>query len=349
MNKFKFFLKVLFGPKSIKKIAIVISRIEFIIYHLTDILFSPLTILFTYYFREMRRRQFIGLPISKRILFSIGVLPIIDHYYEPMFNHKKHLRNSLRKKRYLPGIDLNIKTQIELLRNFKYNDELLKIPLEKENDEIVFCFNEGPFPSADAEYLYNIIRFFQPKQIIEIGSGHSTLMAANAINQNRKQNSKYACQHICIEPYENTWLDKLGIHVIREKVENCDISLFKKLKANDILFIDSSHIIRPQGDVLYEYLEIMPQLKSGVLIHLHDIFTPEDYPAEWVFYGNRLWNEQYLLEAFLTCNNDFSVIGSTNFLLYNNFKEFSSVCPITKTFIEKGKQVGAGSFWLKKK
>ena len=345
MKKIKNYLKRLLGTKTVK----FVGDFKNIFIVLLDIMLIPFTIFFAYYFRVMRKRNFKGKPISKKILFSVGVLPVIDHYYEPLFNHKKHLNKSLKDNRNLPGIDFNINSQIKVIKRFNFSDELLKIPLEKKNEKVGFCFMEGPFPPADAEYLYNIIRSYKPKRIIEIGSGHSTLMAANAINQNKFQDKNYNCQHICIEPYENKWLDELGVQIIREKVENCDISLFKKLEENDILFIDSSHIIRPQGDVLFEYLEILPSLQSGVLVHIHDIFTPQDYPEEWVFYGHRLWNEQYLLEAFLTCNNDFTIIGSTNFLLYNHYDDFAKTHPISKLLTENGKQVGAGSFWLKRK
>ena len=78
------------------------------------------------------------------------------------------------------------------------------------------------------------------------------------------------------------WLKDIGVELIRKKVENIDLDFFQKLEENDILFIDSSHIIRPQGDVLYEFLEILPSLKKGVYIHIHDIFTPRDYPNHWL-------------------------------------------------------------------
>ena len=172
-------------------------------------------------------------------------------------------------------------------------------------------------------------------------------MAKNAINKNIIEDSDYTCKHICIEPYESDWLRKINVEIVKERVEKIDISFFEKLEANDILFIDSSHIIRPQGDVLFEYLEILPILKSGVLVHIHDIFTPEDYPDEWV--NNAIfWNEQYLLEAFLCCNNDFSIIGTTNYLLHYEYEKFISVCPVTKYLKENGEIVGAGSIWLKK-
>ena len=98
------------------------------------------------------------------------------------------------------------------------------------------------------------------------------------------------------------WLnDVSGIEVLRQRVEQMDKQLFLELEENDILFIDSSHMIRPQGDVLCEYLEILPTLRPGVLVHIHDIFTPRDYPDEWLIDEVKLWNEQYLLEAFLSC------------------------------------------------
>ena len=89
-------------------------------------------------------------------------------------------------------------------------------------------------------------------------------MAKEAIENNKRENSSYNCEQICIEPYEMQWLEKTGVQVIRKLVENVDVSFFSVLQNNDILFIDSSHMIRPQGDVLYEFLEILPSLNPGL-------------------------------------------------------------------------------------
>jgi len=96
------------------------------------------------------------------------------------------------------------------------------------------------------------------------------------------------------------------------------------------------------------WLEFQCALQLSKISHIHDIFTPEDYPEEWIFFGRKLWNEQYLLEAFLSCNKEFIVLGSTNYLLHHNYKEFTAVHPMTKFLSENGDKVGAGSFWLKK-
>lgn len=317
-----------------------------VVYRIFDLILIPVTFLFAHYFRIMRKRNFNSMPLSKKIMFSVGVFPILDHYYEPMFN-PKYLKYSLRENRNLPGIDLNIQEQLDLLKKFNYNEELLKFPIEKENSEIEFCYNDGMFRSGDAEYLYNLIRHFKPGKIIEVGSGHSTLMAINAIKQNQISDEAYKCDHICIEPYENKWLEKTNVKIIRNMVEDIDMSLFKSLKAGDIMFIDSTHMIRPQGDVLFEYLELLPQLNSGVIIHIHDIFTPKDYLDEWVKQP-RFWNEQYLLEAFLSNNKDFRIIGATNYLMHNHYKDFSQKCPVLKMQRENGVDREPGSFWMMK-
>lgn len=264
--------------------------------------------------------------ISDKIFMRLGILPIMDDYYQPLINPKKYLSKSLRDDRDLKGIDFNVNEQLSLLAKFNYNEELLKFPLDK-NKENEFFFNNNMYSSGDADYLYNIIRYFKPKRVIEIGSGFSTLMASNAIAKNMLEDPNYKCNHICVEPFERLWITKLNIELVREKVEDIDKEYFTKLEANDILFIDSSHIIRPQGDVLFEYLEILPYLKSGVLIHTHDIFSPKDYPDKWVFNEHLLWNEQYLLEAFLSYNSDFKIIGALNYLAHNYRKEFAEKCP----------------------
>ncbi len=318
--------------------------IKKVIWIIIDIIVSPLTLISAFHFRFIRKKNINNFHISKSILYSMGVFPILDHYYEPMFI-PKHLKYSLRNDRNLPGIDFNISEQLSILQLFNYNDELLKFPIEKQNRNIEFCYTDGMFRSGDAEYLYNIIRHYKPGKIIEIGSGHSTLMAINAIKQNYKSDNTYECDHICIEPFENKWLEQTNVKIIRKLVETTDISLFKSLKAGDILFIDSTHMIRPQGDVLFEYLEILPQLNHGVIIHIHDIFTPKDYLNEWIS-EPRFWNEQYLLEAFLTNNNEFRIIGATNFLMHNYFTEFSKKCPVLKMQVENGEEREPASFWM---
>ena len=302
---------------------------------------SPLTLIASVWLKFIKKRG-IG-KVNDKILMSIGMLPLIDNYYEPLINPKKYLVNSLRKDRKLNGIDFNIDEQLKLIENFKFNQELAHFPVEK-NKNFIFFHNNDSYSYGDAEYLYNIVRYFKPSKFIEIGSGNSTLMVRNAVKANQIENKNYTCNHICIEPYEQPWLEQLGVQVIREKVELLDYSIFQQLEKNDILFIDSSHIIRPEGDVLFEYLELLPLLTPGVIVHIHDIFTPKNYLDHWVIKEHRLWNEQYILEAFLTLNNEFRIIGALNFLRHNYRNEFDKKHPLSA----QNKDDEPGGFWIQR-
>jgi hypothetical protein len=306
-----------------------------------DIILFPFVFFSAINLLVVRRIGFKRLKRCKQALLKVGIMPIRNHYYEPLFD-KKNFNKPLSDDRQLPGIDWNISDQITLLDKFHYNNEFEDISNDYI-DELSFNFNNGSFGSGDAEYWYNLIRFKKPNTIIEIGSGHSTKMAQLAIKQNKQEDDKYKCEHICIEPYEMPWLEKLDIEVIREKVENVDKKIFNKLGKNDILFIDSSHMIRPQGDVLCEYLELLPILNTGVIVHIHDIFSPKDYPEEWVIGDVRFWNEQYLLEAFLTSNSNWKIMGALNFLHHNEYEKLKSKCP--RLYPERE----PGSFYIVKK
>jgi hypothetical protein len=149
----------------------------------------------------------------------------------------------------------------------------------------------------------------------------------------------------CIEPFEHAWLEKLDVSVRRELVQKTDPGLFGSLEKNDILFVDSSHITKPRNDVLFLYLQILPVIKPGVLVHIHDIFTPRDYLEEWILQDVRFWNEQYLLEAFLSFNARFEILAGLNFLLHHYPDQLLSVCPV---LAQQRHQREPGSFWIRR-
>lgn len=305
-----------------------------------DALFTPFVFISALILFIVRLIGVQRLPLSKKVLLKVGIMPVRNHYYEPLFD-KRNLYKPLSDNRILPGINWNIEEQISILNSFTTASEMESIP-DDFVDELTFNFRNNAFEYGDAEYWYNLIRRKKPSRIIEIGCGNSTKMAQLAIRKNREEDANYHCEHICIEPYEMPWLEKLNIRIIRERVENVDKEIFKSLGNNDILFIDSSHVIRPQGDVLYEYLELLPTLNQGVIVHVHDIFSPKDYPEEWIIGEVRFWNEQYLLEAFLTSNSGWKIIGAINFLHHNHFKALKDKCPRLKPEHEPG------SFYMQK-
>jgi len=305
---------------------------------LIDMVLVPFVYLAAKILKNVRRAGVHRLPICKEILFHVGVFPIRNHYYEPQFDNRTP-KIDFSNDRVLAGVDLNVKGQFDFLKLFVYSHELQS----KKSGMIEFFVNNGSFLSGDAEYWYQIIRAIKPRRVIEIGSGNSTLIAIKAIRANQADDSEYTCEHICIEPYEMPWLEDTGVSVVRSKVEDVDLSFFSKLEKNDILFIDSTHIIRPQGDVLFEYLELLPSLNIGVIVHIHDIFTPKNYLKQWLQDDVRFWNEQYLLEAFLTHNEAWRVLGALNYLHHNHFDKLKSIAP----FLAPDRE--PGSFYMQKK
>lgn len=296
-----------------------------VVLKIVDFFGLPITYASGLWLRNIRRGLHL-LPLSRKALRVIGLMPVLHHYYEPLV-FERDLRHSLTKHREISGLDLNVAEQLELTQKFHFNAELISIPLEQQRPRS-FYYHNGMFESGDAEFLFNMVRHFKPSNILEVGGGYSTLMARHGIEKNTEEDGSYRCNHVCIEPYEAPWLEQIGVKVIRQKVELLDLDFFKALGKNDILFIDSSHVIRAQGDVLFEYLEVLGILESGVIIHAHDIFTPRDYPEKWVLQYSNFWNEQYLLEAFLSFNDKFRVLAALNYLWHNHREQLARACPI---------------------
>jgi hypothetical protein len=283
--------------------------------------------------RAVRRAGVERMPLSRWALFSVGVFPVRKHYYEPLVDPQDFRR--VGRERKLSGIDWNVAEQLQILKSFRTESELRDLPRNKQR-AFDFYVDNGAFEAGDAEYWYNLIRLLKPARIFEVGSGNSTLLAARALSRTRAEDPQYSCRHICIEPFEAPWLERFGVEVVRKRVEEVGVAFFSELKENDILFIDSSHVIRPRGDVLFEYLELLPSLNPGVVVHLHDIFSPREYPDEWVLEKVLFWNEQYLLEAFLTANAEWKIIGALNFLQHNRFEELRAKSPFLRSEDEPG-------------
>ncbi len=306
-----------------------------------DIFLTPIVFPAAWLLGKIRAVGVERMPSCRGALMKMGVFPILNHYYEPQFDHRT-TRRSLARERPLPGIDWNVDEQLALLDSMCFADELADTPFEKPED-LRFYLNNELFGAGDAEFWYQLVRLKKPRRIFEVGSGNSTLAAIQAIRRNQDEDAGYACKHVCIEPYEMPWLERTTASVVREKVEDLDVTFFSELEKDDVLFIDSSHIIRPEGDVLFEYLELLPTLKKGVIVHVHDIFSPGNYPEQWLVDQVRFWNEQYLLEAFLTHNSGWAIIGSLNFLHHHHHENLKRVTP----FLTRERE--PGSFYIQKR
>lgn len=287
--------------------------------------------------------------IKKTFLFQqrLGFHITYCHFYEPIPDTRT-LKDDLQSKHFeVIGVNFNEENQLKLLSLFvsKYKAEYDSFPKNKTSTPHEYYINNGSFESVDGEILYCMIRLFKPKNIFEIGSGNSTYLSAQAILKNKKDGN-HECELIAFEPNPNDFL-KVGFpglsKLIPVKIEDVSISEFSKLQENDILFIDSSHVLKIGGDVQYEYLEILPRLSKGVIVHIHDIFLPAEYPKEWVLKDYRFWTEQYLLHAFLAFNDSFEILWAGSYMHLRHPDKLEAAISSYKR-----DERWPGSFWMRK-
>jgi hypothetical protein len=234
------------------------------------------------------------------------------HYHEPLPDFRELSVARLGRRREPVGIVFDLPGQLGRLEDLRsrFGTELQELGADDEGN-----FVRNPyFSGLDAALYYAIVRELKPARIYEIGGGYSTRIAACAVAANAREGRRGVIT--VIEPYPEARLTEAGIEMklIEKQVENLDSATFAVLDRGDILFIDSSHVLRCGGDVVAELLDIVPRLKPGVWVHIHDIFFPFDYPADWVVGQRIAFNEQYAVEAFLTFNERFAVQFSSCWL-----------------------------------
>ena len=275
---------------------------------------------------------------SQPCLFPAG------HFYSPIAD-LRDIRSRAdkiwKKTREFPGIDWREEQQLALLNEIASYIPDIDFPVNKPDDPTRYYYENDQFPGLDAEFLHALIAHTKPKRYIEVGSGFSSLITAEA---NRKLFAS-SLEVTCIEPYPRQFLiDGIpGIsRLVGERVEDVDVSLFSELVSGDILFIDSSHVSKVGSDVNHLFFEVIPRLNPGVLIHIHDIFLPNEYPRKWVIDQGRHWNEQYLVRAFLQFNRSFEIVWAAAYMI-----EFHSD-RLMKVFPRFPRLGGGGSLWLRR-
>jgi hypothetical protein len=263
------------------------------------------------------------------------------HFYEPIPKLQALPDSIWKRPSELFGVDMNESGQLQLLRNEfpKFRHEYEQIPTSPPEEPGRFYLNNGLFDGVDALVAYCILRHFQPRLIIEVGSGFSSLLTAEAVARGNKS------ELICIEPFPREFLRQgfPGLRSLIEKnVQDVDLAFFAQLEMGDVLFIDSSHTVKTGGDVNYLFLEVLPRLNPGVIVHVHDIFLPFEYRRDWVMDQLRFWTEQYLLQAFLMFNSEFEVLLGSNYLAHYHRQDLIS------TFAHLQEWSG-GSFWMRRR
>lgn len=265
------------------------------------------------------------------------------HYYSPIPNLQEiRLKENqiFQQKENVDGIELNAENQFALLESFKVFPSDFRFPVEC-NPESRYYSNNSFFIRSDAFFLYALIRHYKPMQIIEVGSGFSSALMLDVNLQFFNDNIKLSF----IEPFPERLYSLIekesqNKNIVVSKVQDVPMELFDTLQKNDIFFIDSSHVSKIGSDVNHIFFNILPRLKSGVIIHFHDITWPFEYPKEWIYEG-RFWNEAYLLHAFLMNNNNYEILLFNNYLAHKHNAWLQENLPLACG--------GGGSFYMVKK
>jgi hypothetical protein len=255
---------------------------------------------------------------------------------KPRYGHGKPPHIELNKI-----INLNRENYKAFINSaLEYKEYLWKIKdIKLENENSNPTWNNGFLPGLDIVGIYTILSIYKPNKYIEIGSGNSTKVAYKA-----KKEQNLNTEIISIDPEPRAEIDNLANRVIRKPFENIDFDVLNELNENDILFVDNSHRILPNSDSMVFFLEILPRLKKGVIVHIHDIYLPYDYPQ---FMCDRFYSEQYGLAMYLLSNSKKYETILPNYFISEDKELAELISPIWGHENLKSVEKHGGSFWLK--
>lgn len=254
------------------------------------------------------------------------------HFYSPIPTVSELKPEVFSRTNDCSGIDFDAPGQLDRLASV--SGKYLREYTPRQNSGLA---------QVDAFVLYAFIREKKPKNMIEVGSGESTMIALAAIRKNAEEG--FACKFTAIEPYPKSYLRKIGDQdflLIAKKVQDVDISVF--LEA-DILFIDSSHVSKIDSDVNHEILNIVPRLKVGAMVHWHDIMIPAEYPRAWIESTTQFWNESYIVHAFMLYNKSFVIQWAAKYMQVHHPESLREKFPFFAP-MEPNEQLS--SFWVKR-
>ena len=297
-------------------------------------------------------RRFLNGGIRILNAFGLNVAKTRD-YYSPL-----PLRRELRKTQQrwdrpseLIGLDYDLDAMKALARELvaRHHDDYLELPSYDEAKALGY----GPgFTIHDAMWLFTMLRHLKPRRYVEVGSGLSTWYALEALRRNAAEGSP--CEAIAVDPYANDRVRSLdGLRIEQVEVQSAPMELFTELGDGDVLFIDSTHVVKLDGDVPHLYLEVVPRLAPGVWVHGHDIHFPFNVPhpaeqyvfrAKWPLY----WTESMLLQAFLAFNRDFEIVLSPPLLRHFDEEFLRETVPGYRPVEISNHDTHSGSLWYRR-
>lgn len=261
------------------------------------------------------------------------------HFYSPVPAWDEVARDAgriFRRTRALPGIDLREDAQVALFHELaRFYPEL---PYGTR-DGLRYTFDNTNFGHGDAIVLYAMLRHLRPQRIVEIGTGYSSAVMLDT--NELFLGGAAECTFIDPAPQLLESLLRPGdrARVLGQRVQDVPLETFTALEANDVLFVDSSHVLKTGSDVNFILFEILPRLQSGVVVHFHDVFHPFEYPQSWVCDLGLAWNEIHAVHAFLLFNSAFEITFFNDYLAHTHEELFRAAMPLCLTN-------PGGSLWI---
>jgi hypothetical protein len=280
-----------------------------------------------------------------------------NYHYSPIPDVRSLQKNNVwEQETKLHGIELREFEQLEQIERIvpQYRAEC-QFPIESTPVPYQYYMRNGTYGWLCAVLYHSLIRHYKPRRIIELGAGRSTYISARASVLN--QENGVHTELIAVDPFPGTVLQKgfPGLsQVLVQRAEDLSPDFFADLSDGDILFIDSTHTVKIGGDVTFLFLEVLPRLKPGVLVHIHDIFWPRNYPKKFVLDRHYFWAEQYLLQAFLAFNDHFKILWCGSYLAEKFPEHIRAIFPLPagipdeETMLQYGLHYSSNSFWMQK-
>jgi hypothetical protein len=274
----------------------------------------------------------------------------LGHYYSPVYDPRelavepRHSQIWPPAPRETAGVDWREDEQVALCVGPFAAQERLRFADDQGDDETEYFTSNDQYPALDAWALEAMIRHHRPGRVVEVGSGFSSLVTARVNREHFDERIDF----VCVEPYPRPFLvDGVpGITGLRqEKVQDTPLEVFEALEKNDVLFIDTSHVAKTGSDVVWLYQEVVPRLRPGVVVHIHDIFAPGEYPEAWMLDG-WAWNELYLVRAFLAFNSAFRIEFGAQYMLKRHRDLVQQAFPGMNE--ERYAHPGGGSLWIRR-
>jgi predicted O-methyltransferase YrrM len=279
--------------------------------------------------------------------FPVRLWRMPGHFYSPIPDTERLGQPGQRERVWpaephpMPGVDWRPEAQLELCREVFARQHPISFPVESVGVP-EFTRNSPRYAPVDAWVLQAFLRHLEPARVVEVGAGYSSLVTARVNREFFDERIRFSA----IDPYPLEFLLQRvpGLSELRtEEVQDTPLSVFEELEANDVLFVDTSHVVKTGGDVPWIYNQILPRLRSGVVVHLHDCFLPWDYPQHWVFEGKG-WNELYMTQAFLAWNSAFEVLFGTHWMIQKHWDDLRRAFP---DLVDDDRRRGS-SLWIRR-